>query len=162
MHYWDVDVDEGTEILKVRAPSSYPRQRKVTRTYKRKQLFYAVELLYICVQVATKMSIALLFMRVFPARWLQLTTKIFIGFIISHAVIFVMVMAFQCLPVHSIWDRNVTGKCLNVTAVGYAGAAFSILEDILLILLPIPELLKLQVSRRQRINVGIMFAIASL
>ncbi|EFQ28954.1 uncharacterized protein GLRG_04098 [Colletotrichum graminicola M1.001] len=43
----------------------------------------------------------------------------------------------------------------------YAGAACSILEDLFLIVLPIPELLKLQLSSKKRIALVFMFALGS-
>lgn len=80
----------------------------------------------------------------------------------GHGSIFVFVVLFQCLPVNAIWDRSIEAKCLSINAAGYAGAVMAVIEDIALIILPIPELLKLQVTGRKRVGLGIMFAIASL
>ncbi|WDK20004.1 heterokaryon incompatibility protein [Colletotrichum graminicola] len=64
-------------------------------------------------------------------------------------------------PIESNWDRYIEGRCFNVTAIVYAGAACSILEDLFLIVLPIPELLKLQLSSKKRIALVFMFALGS-
>nr|XP_036589603.1 uncharacterized protein CTRU02_00357 [Colletotrichum truncatum]KAF6801608.1 integral membrane protein [Colletotrichum truncatum] len=61
----------------------------------------------------------------------------------------------------SIWDRSIEGQCLNISAIGYAGAACSILEDVVLFVIPIPELLKLQLSRKKKIALVFMFSVAS-
>ncbi|ETS77403.1 hypothetical protein PFICI_11277 [Pestalotiopsis fici W106-1] len=139
-HYWNISASNGPVLL---------------------QLFYAAQILYITVQLSAKVSIALLFFRLFPARWMRLTLKIFTAFMIGHGLIFVMVVIFQCWPIYSIWDKTVSGKCVDITAVGYVGAALSIVEDIFLVLLPITELRKLQVSQRQRVLLSLMFAIGS-
>lgn len=139
-HYWNIPTANGQTLL---------------------QLFYAAQILYITVQLSAKVSIALLFFRLFPARWIRLTLKIFTAFMIGHGLIFITVVIFQCWPIYSIWDKTITGKCVDITAVGYVGAALSIVEDIFLVLLPITELRKLQVSQRQRVLLSVMFAIGS-
>ncbi|KAK6205929.1 hypothetical protein LQW54_008121 [Pestalotiopsis sp. IQ-011] len=140
-HYWNVKPSDGPVLL---------------------QIFYAAQILYILIQLSAKVSIALLFIRLFPARWIHRTLKIFIAFMVGHGLIFVSVIIFQCWPIYSIWDKSVTGsKCVDVTAVAYVGAALSIAEDIFLVLLPITELRKLQVTQRQRVLLSFMFAIGS-
>lgn len=113
-------------------------------------------------QVFAKVAIILLFLRVFPARWFSIASKMFFAFMFGHGLVFVFVVAFQCNPVRSVWDRSVTGKCLNITATGYVGGALSIAEDIFLVVLPIPELWKLQITLHQKISLVFLFALASL
>ncbi|KAM0818423.1 putative Extracellular membrane protein CFEM domain-containing protein [Seiridium cardinale] len=140
MHYWNIGVDDGDVLL---------------------QLFYVAQLLYIMIQISAKISIACLFIRLFPARWIRLTLKIFITFMLGHGTIFIMVIIFQCWPIYSIWDKNVPGHCVDITIVGFVGAGISIVEDIILIILPVAELRKLQVTTRQRVVLFAIFAIAS-
>ncbi|EGY15287.1 uncharacterized protein VDAG_06141 [Verticillium dahliae VdLs.17] len=112
MHYWHVSPENGTILL---------------------QLFYAVQMLYILIQVFAKMSILLFFSRIFQVRWFLVTVRAFIAFLILHGLLFVLLVAFQCMPVSSVWDRsNDNRTCINMTAVGYAGAAFSIIEDLVI------------------------------
>ncbi|KAH6658539.1 hypothetical protein BKA67DRAFT_216577 [Truncatella angustata] len=139
-HYWNISASDGPILL---------------------QLFYVAQILYIAIQLLAKVSISLLFIRLFPARWIRLTLQIFIAFMLGHGLIFIMVIAFQCWPVHSIWDKTITGRCVDVTVVGYVGAGLSIGEDLFLMLLPITELRKLQVTQRQRVLLSAMFAIGS-
>ncbi|KAK1702386.1 hypothetical protein BDP67DRAFT_496971 [Colletotrichum lupini] len=140
-HYWNIELDAGTKLLK---------------------LFYAVQQLYIMIQVFAKISILLFFSRIFPAKWFQLTVRYFIMFLLLHGLIFLLVIVFQCTPVSSVWDRsNPNRTCLNVTAIGYAGAVFSIVEDLVILVLPIPELVKLQLNIRKKIALGFMFSLGS-
>ncbi|KAJ0325595.1 hypothetical protein COL5a_007406 [Colletotrichum fioriniae] len=140
-HYWNIELDAGTKLLK---------------------LFYAVQQLYIMIQVFAKISILLFFSRIFPAKWFQLTVRYFIMFLLLHGLIFLLVIIFQCTPVSSVWDRsNPNRTCLNVTAIGYAGAVFSIVEDLVILVLPIPELVKLQLNIRKKIALGFMFSLGS-
>ncbi|KAF6813865.1 integral membrane protein [Colletotrichum plurivorum] len=139
-HYWDVEPGKGKTII---------------------QLFYAMQMFYIFMQVAAKSSICCFYYRVFPVTRFLLAVKGALAFIIVHAVMFLFLVMFQCLPVQSIWDRSIEGKCLNITAIGYGGAAISIFEDIVLFIMPVGELLKLQLGRKKKWALVFMFGLGS-
>jgi hypothetical protein len=44
----------------------------------------------------------------------------------------------------------------------YAGAGISIFQDVIILLLPIPELMRLSISTRKRYNIIIMFSLGTL
>jgi hypothetical protein len=119
-------------------------------------------MLYILIQVTAKVSILTLFWRIFTARWFRISVWCCVTFLVSHGLLFLLLVTFQCIPVHAIWDRAVSAKCLNITAIGWAGAIFSILEDLVILALPIPEVLKLQLTFRKKVAVCLMFGIGSL
>ena len=75
---------------------------------------------------------------------------------------FLIAVALQCIPVNAVWDLNVSGKCISTTGTVLAGAAFSIFEDIVIILIPIPELKRLNLSLRKRLMLVFMFGVGSL
>lgn len=139
-HYWDIDPNNGKAILK---------------------MFYAQQMLYILIQAFAKASIAFFYARVFINRRFQLVIKCLIVLFFTQGIMFMMLLVFQCRPIESNWDRYIKGRCFNVAAIAYGGAACSILEDILLIILPIPELLKLQLSSKKRTALVFMFALGS-
>ncbi|KAH7311910.1 hypothetical protein BKA65DRAFT_157462 [Rhexocercosporidium sp. MPI-PUGE-AT-0058] len=125
------------------------------------KIFYAVQLFYVILQTLAKMSILLLYLRIFPSQRFRLILRIAMAFMLCHGVAFFFVVAFQCLPVRSIWDREIAGQCVDSQALIYAGAGFSIFEDFAIMLLPILELKGLNLSRRKRIALGFMFALGS-
>jgi hypothetical protein len=80
-----------------------------------------------------------------------------------HLIAFVFEIALQCLPVASLWDMNIKAKqCTNFTANLYAGAALSIVEDLVVIALPIFVLKDLNLSQRKKLALGFIFALGSL
>jgi hypothetical protein len=81
---------------------------------------------------------------------------------ICHLVGFSVAVTCQCIPISAIWDLSIQGKCVNSTAIVYAGAGFSIFEDIVIILLPVRELKNLNLSTRKKVAVIFMFALGSL
>lgn len=141
LHYWDVYAPNATRLL---------------------QMFYAVEIIYTWIKLVAKASIVLFYMRVFPSRGFHIACYACLCYCGLSATLFTFVIAFQCQPVSAVWDRFISGKCLDVNAIGYAGAILSIVEDIVLVLLPLPELRKLQIGSKQRAGVALMFCLASL
>ncbi|KAH8647368.1 hypothetical protein BX600DRAFT_153121 [Xylariales sp. PMI_506] len=132
------------------------------------QLLYASKLVYVVVQCTGKIGILVMYQRVFDTgsngvRWFRFTIWGLIAFCLVEELIYILIIALQCLPVAALWDTSITGaKCINADLAFFIGAIFNIVGDIVLIILPIPMLHKLQVSQRKRIGVAIMFAVASL
>lgn len=77
---------------------------------------------------------------------------------------FFFLVVFQCLPISSIWNKTITdAKCLPVSAlIGFTGAGLSIVEDFIILMLPLPVLWKLQMNTRKKIGVILLISIASL
>ncbi|UPL00705.1 hypothetical protein LCI18_011639 [Fusarium solani-melongenae] len=140
LHFWNVDVANARTIF---------------------QIFYATQILYILIQVSAKASLLAFYSRVFTGRTFRIAVWSAAAFLIGHGLIFLGLVIFQCSPIASVWNRNLESKCLNLTAIGYAGAVFSIIEDIAILILPIPELLKLQLGGRKKAALLFMFSIGS-
>lgn len=81
---------------------------------------------------------------------------------ICHTIAFTFSVALQCVPPAAIWNTTIKGKCNDSTAQVYAGAAFAIFEDIVIILLPIRELRNLNLTPKKKLGVMFMFALGSL
>jgi hypothetical protein len=84
------------------------------------------------------------------------------AFIACYVIAFVVAIIFQCNPISGVWDRVIEHTCINMTAIVYSSAGISVFQDLLILILPIPELLNLQVSFRKKINVMIMFGVGTL
>jgi hypothetical protein len=84
------------------------------------------------------------------------------GWLILQIVALSLAVAFQCTPVASVWDISIPGQCINSQALVYSAAAFSILEDFVIMFLPVSELKNLKLDLRKRIALGFMFALGSL
>jgi hypothetical protein len=126
-------------------------------------MFYASQIIYVAVQVFSKTSILLLYLRVFTRRWFTITCHLCIVFLALHGIAFILAVSFQCKPVDSIWNpRITTGKCLNLTAIGVAGAILSIVEDFVILILPISEIFNLQMSQSKKWGLVLLFGIGSL
>lgn len=117
---------------------------------------------YVITLGLVKVSLVAFYLQVFHERRFRIVCWIVIGFITLSTVIIQFLTIFCCTPVHSFWDRDIKGKCLNVGAIGFANSALAITQDLIIIILPMHSLLKLQMKRWRKIAVGFMFAVGAL
>ncbi|KAK6220297.1 integral membrane protein [Colletotrichum tabaci] len=140
LHYWDIDPGKATTIL---------------------QIFYAAQMIYVLVITGAKAALCAFYARVFSHQRFRLATNIFLTCLAIQTPLFVFLIMFQCIPIQAVWDRSINGYCLNITAISYAGAAVTIIEDLILIAMPIPELMKLQLGLKKKLAVVFLFGFGS-
>lgn len=121
-----------------------------------------MKLFYIIVQVLLKVSILLFYLRVFPVPWIQVVTWILIAITLLHGVAFFFAILFQCTPVAMLWNPHIQGNCIQLETIIFPGAIFSIVEDLAILLLPIPCLSKLSVGRGKKISLICMFSVGTM
>ncbi|KAI6319271.1 hypothetical protein MCOR14_001479 [Pyricularia oryzae] len=126
------------------------------------KLFHVVQNFYIVIQVSAKLSLVLLYWRIFPTRWFRVALRCSIVWLVVHGLGFILFVNFQCNPMAAVWDRSIEdAKCLSLNGIAWAGGASAIFEDVVILLLPIPEVMKLQLTLQKKIAVYMMFAVGS-
>jgi len=108
----------------------------------------------------TKVSILLLYIRLFPIP--KFVKACWITIAVMGAFLFWSIFGFMfmCTPVHYFWNRSIEGHCFNPKWVYFTNAPFNILTDFVLFGLPLPLVWKLQLPRRQKTGLIIVFGIA--
>ncbi|KAI2628239.1 hypothetical protein GGS21DRAFT_492888 [Xylaria nigripes] len=125
---------------------------------------YTLFVLYITSRDLVRLSILLLYLRIFGH--IQLARRLIyfsFGMIIACSIAFDFAVIFGCTPISHFWtswDGEHKGHCINNNAIFWAGAFVVIAIDIWIILIPLPFIAKLKLSLRKRILSAIMFAFA--
>lgn len=109
-----------------------------------------------------KASIMLLYGRTFETNGLQTFVRYSLLFVAARTVIFLFLLIFQCRPMRAIWDPDVDGVCLNMSAIGFAGAACSIIQDFVLMIAPVPTLWRLELPKTKRLLLAVLFGFGSV
>ena len=68
----------------------------------------------------------------------------------------------NCIPVAKFWDDSIQGFCLNKTHLWFSNASMHISTDIAILIIPIPALMAVDLPRKQKIVLMIMFALGGL
>lgn len=122
------------------------------------QWTYVDDIAYSFVMGSIKISILLLYSRLFQVRsavrWCIVSTIIYI---ILYTLIGDLVTILACKPLDFLWNGLPHGKCLNVSAVGIALASLQITADVFVLAIPIPVVCMMQLPRKQKIGVIITF-----
>ncbi|KAI9926674.1 hypothetical protein ASPWEDRAFT_722856 [Aspergillus wentii DTO 134E9] len=125
------------------------------------KLYFVAQILYKINIGLTKISILLLYIRLFIRRWFVITCWTWVGIVVAFTVGTVFSSIFQCTPVQYAFNKSIpgAGTCLNLTAFWYANAAFNILSDFVIIALPVPIISKLQLPLKSKIALCGLFAV---
>lgn len=113
----------------------------------------------------TKISILAFYLRIFTDRTFKRLTYGMMGVCTLYAIGVVLPTILQCSPVSYVWTSwtgETKGHCSNVFVLVWASTALNIILDIIVILLPIPHLLKLSLTRKKKIQIVAMFCVGLL
>ncbi|KAI0503267.1 50S ribosomal protein L36e [Xylaria bambusicola] len=123
---------------------------------------WVTELLYFILLALTKISLLLFYLRVFPSEKFKRLCYITMGVVIASGIAFTLTGIFYCTPISYIWTGwtgETKGHCINFNAFAWSHAVTSIAQDLWIIALPIPSLLNLQLGRRRKIHLVLMFSV---
>lgn len=148
---------------------------------------YAAELFYYINQATLKLSILALYWRVFSsANYINISIKYIGGYVIiwfiasvslpwyrkctrahdTNALLQFIVAALQCVPVQAIWDpvaKMEPGvRCVNLNAFFFGTSVPNIVADLVLVLLPTPQVLQLKITTTQKVFVIFFFLLGGL
>lgn len=124
------------------------------------QYFISSEIIYSVVIVTIKWSILAFYQRIFPHRWFQwalLGIAVFMG---AWMFTTVFAISFQCIPIEFNWDTKIPGgHCINIGQLALVTSILNVLTDVAILILPLPLVWKLNVSRHRRWGLILLFGL---
>ncbi|KAI9651454.1 MAG: hypothetical protein M1829_002812 [Trizodia sp. TS-e1964] len=123
---------------------------------------YAASIGYSILIPLTKLSILLFYLRVFSERIYKKATWLLVGITVLYGISLIAVYANLCTPVSRFWNPTLNGTCLDFPTVSYIFAAFNIIIDASIFLLPIPSLVSLQLPRAKKFGLVSLFVLGLL
>jgi hypothetical protein len=120
------------------------------------------EILYIYNLVWSKISILLMYYRIFRFPYFKKMAYGIGGFVVAWVVTCTFMFVFICVPVAKVWDPTLPGHCIDQVGTWIANAASTILTDVAILALPIPQVWKLQLRKPEKIGVTVAFGLGFL
>jgi hypothetical protein len=71
----------------------------------------------------------------------------------------------QCTPISGAWtnwEGSVQAQCMDANALAWASAAVNIFFDFVILILPLPELMRLVMPWEQKMRILLVFGLGSL
>lgn len=121
---------------------------------------YVTMVMYGPTAFLTKISLLWIMTRVFnPYRKAVIFIYVFLGVMLAYYIPAVIVKIRICKPISTFWDPDNGGSCLDQTAIILADAVVSVVSDLIVLILPLPLTLSLQMSTDRKMRVmGILGA----
>ncbi|EWZ27892.1 hypothetical protein FOZG_18405 [Fusarium oxysporum Fo47] len=123
---------------------------------------YVAEMFYYCNQLSLKFSILMFYWRVFASSTYIRRSIYYIGVcILLWFTSAFIVSALQCVPVHANWDpiakQRPDVKCVDLNGFFFGTSIPNIVADLVLVVLPIPQVLQLKITLTQKCFVILFF-----
>ncbi|KAF4810481.1 Satratoxin biosynthesis SC1 cluster protein 4 [Colletotrichum tropicale] len=127
------------------------------------QLLYAAEIVYVFVLLFAKLSLVTFYLRIFTVPRFRMAAYSLIAFLVLGQVVIGFLTIFSCHPIELFWNKDIhTGGCLDINQLAYANSALAILQDLIILALPIAMLPGLQMNKNKKISVAVIFLLGSV
>ena len=121
---------------------------------------YAVQLLYNPILALVKLSALIFLYRLFSqVRGVRPAVLVVAGLTASHMVAVAGAVVFQCVPISANWRGG--GSCVDRRALYVSTAAFTILTDVLVLLLPGYILRNLNIPKKAKVALLSVFLLGA-
>ncbi|CEJ58752.1 hypothetical protein PMG11_07398 [Penicillium brasilianum] len=142
----------GTHIVYVR-----PEQLTVYL----KTLFTGSILYTLCV-ASIKLSILMLYKRLFPVKPMDIAVMIVSLIIILWAACGILAGCFTCIPTEKLWDPMIPGGCMDLGRFYYGLQIPNIVTDAIILVMPMHTVWGLPISKAQKTGLSIIFILGFL
>lgn len=102
-------------------------------------------------------------MRLFPIQKLHRLAYINMAYTICWGIATWIVNLNVCTPIAYAYDRTIVGgHCKNQAISGTVSGALSLLGDVMILILPIPVLLRLRINMRRKLALCGIFLLGAM
>ncbi|KAF2650777.1 hypothetical protein K491DRAFT_608145 [Lophiostoma macrostomum CBS 122681] len=116
---------------------------------------------YVIVLGLIKVSLILFYLQIFMAHKMRTACYASLVFIVTSTLGLVLATVMACIPIQAFWNRDLTGKCLDINALAYSTSGIALAQDLIILILPMPCVWKLNIGKYKKLAVGLMFAIGT-
>ena len=156
-------IDDATYITfgKVRTKHSTPAQ--AVRLTRRLQTQYAWDVLYTVAYPMARISLVLLYRRVFIQKWFRIACWFLIFCYAGYALGSAVADLCQAIPINANWNKNVTASYhIDDVKLYVANSGFNIATDVILLILPLVVIWRLNMNVKHKIGLSLIFSLGVL
>ncbi|KAI0838441.1 hypothetical protein F5Y06DRAFT_46833 [Hypoxylon sp. FL0890] len=115
------------------------------------KMFYALTVTYASTLMLVKFSLFFQYYRLILEVPRYRLFYLFVMFLVGGWVIAQeFILIFSCTPIHTYWDGDPHGKCLNSELLGWMNAIGNIVTDLIVLVLPIPVVWRLNLKKGRK------------
>ncbi|KAI6779238.1 uncharacterized protein J7T54_007765 [Emericellopsis cladophorae] len=125
------------------------------------QWLVVAEILYAFNLGWTKLSLLLMYYRIFRFPYFKRMAWIVGVFVMAWVVCITFLFVFICVPVEKLWYPELPGHCINQVGTWIANAISTIFTDLVILLMPIPQVWRLNLKMREKLGLTAAFGLGS-
>ena len=119
---------------------------------------YISSVFYLLSICGYRLALLLMYLRLFgvskPFRWATYVVMVFVtGYLFSN----LLTLIFGCTPINKYWKPDEPGHCIVLNKADYAYGSMNVASDVLLFLLPLPMVWQLQLTRKEKFGLVLIF-----
>ncbi|KAJ5159300.1 uncharacterized protein N7500_008951 [Penicillium coprophilum] len=115
------------------------------------KLLVVFECIYVTTIGVTKVSILLMYCRIFPTKEIRTASMILGGISLAWVIAIIFVSIFQCTPIARAWDTRIPGTCIDLKGSFIGNAVPNVVTDIIILSLPVRVVWGLHASLTHRL-----------
>ena len=104
----------------------------------------------------------MLYLRIFTAEtshYFRISCFGAIGLNVAYYISFAVAFSLQCVPIKCIWNTDTKCHCLDGSALVLAATTINIALDLMVFFLPIPKVIKLNMSLRNKLGITLVMLV---
>lgn len=117
------------------------------------------EILYVWNLGWTKLSLLLMYYRIFHIPFFKKVAWVVGAFVMAWVVCITFLFIFICVPVEKLWYPDLPGHCIDQVGTWIANAASTLISDVVILLLPVPQVWRLQLRLAEKIALTLAFSL---
>ncbi|KAJ5690036.1 hypothetical protein N7462_004428 [Penicillium macrosclerotiorum] len=126
-----------------------------------KTLFTGSILYTLCI-ASIKLSILMLYRRLFPVKAMNIGVKIVSSIVVLWAACGILAGCFTCIPTKKLWSPEVPGGCMDLGKFYYGLQIPNIATDAIILFMPMHTVWGLPISRAQKVGLSAIFVVGFL
>ncbi|KAL6874276.1 GPCR, PTH11-type [Trichoderma longibrachiatum] len=107
----------------------------------------------------TKISLLLMYYRIFHVPYFKKMAWAVGGFVMMWVVTITFLFIFICVPVEKLWYPDIPGHCINQVGTWIANASSTIFTDLAILVLPVPQIWNLQLRTAEKMGLTFAFGL---
>ena len=160
-HMEDLSDEEVEKYAQVRLPTIL-----ASTVYANKVDFNQTLFAYFFLQSTTvtliKISLLFLYWRTFAIKQFRHALRIIGAIILANYIENVIGFIFQCIPVRKFWTPMLPGRCIDQSLFITLVSVFYMMTDFAIYIMPIPVIWHLQMTKRRKLELSVVFLLGGL
>lgn len=118
-------------------------------------------MIYNPAQIIVKTSFLLQYRRIFAGDITRRVCLWLLVFIVVWGITQELLLGLSCIPLSVIISR-MAGRCINTLPIWYLTSTMNIVTDFIVLIIPLPSIVKLQLAKKQKILLICLFSLGFL